>query len=187
MRIGIDVDDTTSKTNDSLIEVAYNYDKKYLKGRGFQDKNAYSFTEMFFWNVVDVDNFLNYIRKSNFVLKLDEMEDAPKYINKLKEKGHTIIFITKRSKGLRSKWYTKKWFKNKGIKYDKIIFGSKDKAVAMKEEKIDLMIDDDIKNVKKALALGIKAYLMDSRYNREYKKIERVTSWKEIYSKIKEG
>ena len=187
MRIGIDIDDTTSKTNDSLIEEAYIFDKKYLKGRGFQDKNAYSFTEMFFWNVVDVDNFLNYIRKGKFVLKLEEMEDAPKYINKLKDKGHTIIFITKRSNNFKSKWYTKRWLKNKGIKYDKIIFGSKNKADAMVKEKIDLMIDDDIKNVKKALDLGIKAYLMDSKYNQEYKKVERVNNWKEIYSKIKEG
>ena len=66
MRIGVDIDDTTSKTNDRLVEEAYIYDKKYLKGRGFQDKDAYSFTEMLFWNVVDVDNFLEYIRKSKF-------------------------------------------------------------------------------------------------------------------------
>ena len=187
MRIGIDIDDTTSKTNDALIEEAYMYDKKYLNGRGFQDKNEYSFTKMFFWNVVDVDNFLNYIRTSKFVLKLDEVEDASKYINKLKDKGHTIIFVTKRSSNFKSKWYTKRWLKSKGIKYDKIIFGSKDKAEAMVKENIDLLIDDDIKNVKKALDLGKKAYLMDSRYNQEYKKVERVTSWKEIYSKIKEG
>ena len=134
-----------------------------------------------------LDNFLNYIRTSKFVLKLDEVEDASKYINKLKDKGHTIIFVTKRSSNFKSKWYTKRWLKSKGIKYDKIIFGSKNKAEAMVKENIDLLIDDDIKNVKKALDLGKKAYLMDSRYNQEYKKVERVTSWKEIYSKIKEG
>ncbi len=187
MRIGVDIDDTTSKTNDSLIEAAYNYDKKFLKGRGFQDKNAYSFTEMFFWNVVDVDNFLNYVRKSNFYLKLEAMEDASKCINKLRSKGHKIIFITKRSTCLKSKWYTKRWLKKNGISYDKIVFGARDKGKVIEEEKIDLMIDDDIKNVKKALDLGRKAYLMDSKYNQDAKKIERVKSWKEIYIKIKEG
>ena len=35
-----------SKTNEKLIEVAIEYDKKRVKGKGFKDPNAYSFMEM---------------------------------------------------------------------------------------------------------------------------------------------
>ena len=187
MRIGVDIDDTTSKTNDLLIEEAYVYDKRYLKGRGFQDKNAYSFTEMLFWNVVDVDNFLNYIRNSKFYLNVDVMEDAPEVINKLRELGHEIIFVTKRSTRFKTRHYTKKWLKSKGITYDGIVFGASDKGKVVVEENLDILIDDDIKNVRKANDAGKKGILMTTKYNEKEKKIERVNNWKEIYKKIKEG
>lgn len=187
MRIGVDIDDTTSKTNDRLVEEAYIYDKKYLKGRGFQDKDAYSFTEMLFWNVVDVDNFLEYIRKSKFYLKLEVMEDAPKVINKLREKGHEIIFITKRRNHFKQRMYTKRWLKKNGITYDKLVMSAEDKGKVVVEENIDLLIDDDVKNVKKAVAAGKRGFLMSTKYNLKEKKLERVNNWKEIYKKIKEG
>ena len=187
MRIWIDIDDTTSKTDERLIEEAYKYDKKYLNGRGFQDKTAYSFTEMFFWNVVDVSNFLDYIRRGKFYLQLEVMENAPKCINKLRSMGHEIIFITKRRNHLKLRWYTKRWLKKNGISYDRLIMGAEDKGQVVVDENIDVLIDDDVKNVKKAVEAGKKGLLMTTKYNQGEKKLERVNDWKEIYKKIKEG
>ena len=83
MRIGIDIDDTVSHTNERLIEEAYKYDKEYVKGKGFKNRNAYSFMDMFYWNVMDVDNFLKSVRNSKFFNGLNVKDSANEYITKL--------------------------------------------------------------------------------------------------------
>ena len=187
MRIGVDIDDTTSKTDESLEEEAYKYDKKFLNGRGYQDRTAYKFIEKFFWNVVDVSNFFDYLRKSKFYLQLEVMENAPKCINKLRSMGHEIIFITRRGNHFKTRHYTKKWLKKNGIGYDKLIMGAEDKGKVVVEENIDILIDDDVRNIKKVMEAGKRGLLMTNKYNQDEKKIERVNDWKEIYKKIKEG
>ena len=67
MIIGIDIDDTIAKTNERLISEALEFDKKFVRGKGFKNKKAYSFMEMFYWSVVDVDDFLEHIRNSKFL------------------------------------------------------------------------------------------------------------------------
>ena len=96
MIIGIDIDDTIAKTNDKLIEEAIKYDKEHLKGKGFKNRNAYSLMEIFYWSVVDVDSFLDYIRNSKFFLEVEPINDASLYINKLYDIGCKIVFITRR-------------------------------------------------------------------------------------------
>ena len=66
MNIGIDIDDTIASTNEKLIETAIRYDKEVLGGRGFKNKDAYKFVEMFYWDKTNVNNFFTYVRKSNF-------------------------------------------------------------------------------------------------------------------------
>ena len=71
MRIGIDIDDTVSNSNKKIIEEALKYDEEFLNGRGFKDKNGVSFMEKFYWNVYNVDDFFNRIRKGNFFLNVE--------------------------------------------------------------------------------------------------------------------
>ena len=47
MIIGIDIDDTIAKTNISLLEEAFQYDKDHCGGRGFKNKDAYALKDMF--------------------------------------------------------------------------------------------------------------------------------------------
>ena len=185
MRIGIDIDDTVSKTNERLIEVALEYDKKRVKGKGFKDPDAYSFMEMFYWNVMDVDTFLKTFRSGNYFLELEPKEDAALYINKLYDEGNEIYFITRRQNTLKMKSMTKKWLKKNGFKYNKIFFYIKDKGKFGSDLELDYFIDNDEKNVYDALEYGVKAYLMDTKYNKNITDLERVSSWEEIYNKIK--
>ena len=180
MRIGIDIDDTVSKTNDYMVKCALEYDKKYVKGKGFKDKNAYSFMDMFYWTVVDASNFLEYIRGGKFFLELEPMDNAIEVINELKNKGHEIVFITRREDKLRTRNKTKKWFKNNGIKYDKIFFHCKHKGELCEDLGVDLFIDNDEANVYEAEAHGIKAILFDSIYNKDVADLKRITNWKEV-------
>ena len=187
MRIGIDLDDTVSKTNDYLIKLAYEYDKKFVKGKGFKNKNAYSFMDMFYWTVVDVDNFKEYFRNGRTFLELEPMDDVVEVINELKDRGHEIIFITRRENKYRTKSKTKKWLKNQGIKYDKIFFHIKHKGELCEELGIDLFIDNDEANVYEAEEHNIESLLFDSTYNKEVADLKRISSWKEIFDYIKEG
>lgn len=185
MRIGIDIDDTVSKTNEKLIEVALRFDEKRVKGKGFKDPNAYSFMEMFYWNVMDVDTFMKTFRSGNYFLELEPLEGASEYISKLYEEGNEIYFITRRQNTFKMRSMTKKWLKKNGFKYNKVFFYIKDKGKFGSELGLDYFIDNDEKNVYDALEYNIKAYLMDTKYNKDVTDLERVKSWKEFYNKIK--
>ena len=185
MKIGIDIDDTISKTNEKLIEAALEYDKKRVKGKGFKDPEAYSFMEMFYWNVIDVDTFMKTFRGGNYFLELEPIEGAVEYINKLYDDGHEIYFITRRQNKLKMRSMTKKWLKKNGFKYNKIFFEIKEKGKFGESLGLDYFIDNDEKNVYDALEYNIKAYLMSTKYNKDVTDLKRVRTWKEFYSKVK--
>jgi len=186
MRIGIDIDDTVSHTNERLVEEAYKYDKEHVKGKGFKNRNAYSFMDMFYWNVMDVDNFLNNVKNGNFFQSLGVKQSANEYISKLYDEGHKIIFITRRQNSFKTKLSTKKWLKKNGFKYHKLIFGCKEKGAACINNDIDLFIDNDYKNVYDAISNGVDSLLMSDEYNKDEKEVKRVESWKEIYDYVNE-
>lgn len=184
MRIGIDIDDTISKTNEKLIVEALKYDKEHVRGKGFKNKNAYSFMEMFYWTVMDVDQFLDSVRNSKFFLELEVKGEADKYIPKLYEEGHEIYFITKRKDCFKVKRSTKKWLKNHGIPFHKLFLSSSKKGQLCNDLNIDLFIDNDIKNIYDALDFGIDSLLMGDEYNKDETELRRVESWQEIYNYV---
>jgi len=184
MKIGIDIDDTISKTNEKLIERALEYDEKYVHGKGFKNKDAYSFMEMFYWSVLDVDGFMKTVRKSDFFLSLEAMDGAVEVLNKLHSDGHELILITRRNNSLATKLKTKKWLKQKGFIYDKIYFEAMQKADIGVKEQLDLFIDNDVKNIYEAMDKGIDSLLMSSKYTEKEKKAKKVNNWQEIYDYV---
>ena len=66
MRLGIDVDDTIAKTHQEIVRLALEYDKKYVKGKGFKDRNALYLVDMFYWQVNDAKRFITYLRNVNY-------------------------------------------------------------------------------------------------------------------------
>lgn len=186
MIIGIDIDDTISLTNARLIEEACFFDKEYLKGKGYKNRNAYSFMEMFYWSVLDVDSFLKYIRDSKFFLGVEPIKDAAIYINKLYDEGNKIVFITRRKNTFKVKSMTKKWLKKHGFKYNKLILGAKKKGEICDNEGVSFFVDNDIKNVYDVLDYGINAVLMTDDYNKDENELVRVNSWQDIYKKVGE-
>lgn len=188
MIIGIDIDDTIAKTNERLISEALEFDRKFVKGKGFKNKKAYSFMEMFYWSVVDVDNFLEYIRNGKFFLELEPIDGALECINSLYNDGYKIVFITRRKDSFRVKSITKKWLKKIGFKYHKLILGAKEKGRICEDLGISLFIDNDIKNVYDAIHHGIDSLLINDGYNKDEDELKLVETWDEINSYIrKEG
>ena len=187
MRIGIDIDDTIAYTNEKLIEEAVKYDKECLKGRGFQNKDAYKFTEMFYWNKDNVQSFFNYVRGSNFFLELEPIPGSVEYINKLYDEGYEIYFITFRTnKNPLVLEKTKAWLSNMGYKYHKLFMRSDDKGVVCKENEVSIFIDNTYEHYEAASLCGIDAILFDTIYNRDIDDVKRMSSWDEIYKYIKE-
>lgn len=97
----------------------------------------------------------------------------------LKRLGHTLKIITARDalrdkddepyKGYMMKRDTLNWFDQNGIPYDNITFSSTTgdftKGTVCKEEEIDIMLDDDIKNIEEIVNAGIPCIIMKNINN----------------------
>lgn len=189
MRIGIDIDDTLSYTNESLINNAIEYDKKFVKGKGFQNKNKYNFTEMFYWNEKTARKFIKWYGKE-CISDVPVREDASKITNLLHDEGNEIIIITYRQHRTAFDMYelTKQWLDKNNIYYDKLIINSGPKGIVCKEENIDLFIDDSYEHCKDAYYNDIKhVLLMNSKYTEDLNDFPRVYNWNDIYKYIKEN
>lgn len=186
MRIGIDVDDTIAETNKGIVEEALKYDKEFVKGRGFKNKNAYSLMEMFYWSVLDLDHFMHYIRTGKFFTTLTPVAGAVQNINKLYQDGHDILFITRRANNFKTKMKTKKWLKEKGFHYHKLLLGCDDKDEICNEYGIEFFIDNDLQNVVEVSSLGIPCVLKGTDFNKGEKEYKRIESWDAIYDYVNE-
>jgi inosine-uridine nucleoside N-ribohydrolase len=190
MRIGIGVDNVISNFNEVLLQEFLIHDKE-LKNNGIVNINADYITRgMFDWTQEEVDNFyLSNIER--IVKKLDVIDGAEEYINKLKQDGHKIYIITGRDNGEYSDLYvmTKEWLNKFNIYYDELILtnaykndkhGKTEKCL---ENNIDIMIDDSVHICKDCIEHNITTLLMDTPYNKQ-EEIPRVHNWKEIYEFI---
>lgn len=170
MRIGIDIDDTVSKTFEYLS--LYIFDKLGYDISKEQD--------IYFKN----DDIYNLLKNnsSELFLELDIKEDAVKVINDLKEKGHEIYFITARSNRFFKDPYdtTSKWLLEKGFKYNKLIVAADNKDEICSDNRIDIFFDDTLSHVTSVSDKNIASYLFTSIYNKDILYKNRVNSWLDI-------
>ena len=91
MRIGIDIDDTITNTQDKIDEIAKNIEKMEI-----YDRSKHWFYERYNCSLEDYDKFL---RKhiENFMNNVSIKKDANYYINKFHDEGNEIYIITFRS------------------------------------------------------------------------------------------
>ena len=188
MRIGIDIDNVISTFNEDLLKEYINHDKELRNTGVINSKADYIRRGMFDWSETEEKTFYeNNIERIAKNLKVKD--GAKKYIDKLKEEGHYICIITGRDNGEYSDPYnmTKEWLDNNSIKYDKLIltdaYTKKEKAIKCLENNIDIMIDDSVGICKCCIENNVKAFLMDTPYNK-FADIPRVKNWKEFYEVI---
>ena len=115
--------------------------------------------------------------------------------NRLHAEGHHLVIITSRHKtthqtaeGELMRQATIKWLKEHNVYYDKICFAVWPKIDDIKENKIDVMIEDCVEAIIAQSPYTKKHLCYDTRYNRNFthNKVERVFSWYDIYRNIKE-
>lgn len=170
MRIGIDLDDTICSTSDIVHEMLDDYAKEMnLDPVHIMNDESLRF-EFFNKNLINI--YTNVEIKSG----------AKDIINKMHSKDNEIYLITARTNGIYNvEEITKKWLDSNGVLYDELIMSSygDGKAKVCKQNKIDLMIDDDPYNYKMISLEGINCLLFDDRAKYELKE-NYVTSWYQI-------
>ena len=110
--------------------------------------------------------------------------------NLLKEQGHEFVIITARGGFVKEmKDDAIRLLEEKNIKFDKYYWNVDDKLEICKNEKVDIMIDDDWKIIKRLADNEVKTlYFRDTNLMKleENKYIKEVNNWGEIYRNIKE-
>ena len=186
MRIGIDIDNCISNFDDVLLEEYLKHDKE-LRNTGIINDKPYHITVgMFDWSKEENDEFY-YNNIQRIAMSLKPLNNAKEVIDKLKADGNEIYIITSRDNGeyINPEKMTREWLEKYDIYFDKLILtGRHEKGPICKENNIDIMIEDSIKNCEDIENNGVKCYIMDTRYNKHETRFERVKRWNEIYSKI---
>lgn len=189
MRIGIDIDGVLTNDDEYIISCTskYCYENKI---NSFINPYAYEYDKLN-WKQETIDDY----RKKYFDEYVDNApvrKFANEIIKKLKKDGHEIFIITGRYKsyedspdGENMRLRVKKWLDKNEIIYDKIIFAKVPKIKEIKENKIDLMIEDSPTTIP-LISDMVKVLCYDTRYNQNLKcnNTIRVFSWYDIYMKI---
>jgi len=190
VRIGVDIDNVLSKFNEKLLEEYLSHDKK-MRNTGIINKNAeYIRKGMFDWSKEEEEKFYSE-NIERMAYSFEAVENASKYINKLRNEGNEIYIISGRANGEYSNPYdmTVNWLNKHNISYDKLIltnaYNAHEKTEACLRNDIKFIIDDSTRVCIDAKEYGITPLLMDTPYNRKINDIKRVSSWEEIYSYIK--
>lgn len=194
MKIGIDIDDTTVITVNSMIKYADKYDTEVLGRQGTNGnlgliQNRFYLKVLYGWTDKEKYDFFNMYYK-NVLEECVLMPNADKVIQKLKEDGNEIYFITARLTNINNcntEEITKTTLKENNIPYDKLIVNANDKFKVCEEEGIELFVEDSYDTCKELMEKGIKSILMTTKMNQniEAGNISRVHNWDEVYEIIR--
>lgn len=180
MKIGIDIDDTICNTWEFVKPY---YEKKFNLDKNITENNSY-------FNALNcsLEEYYDFCKKniSKLAFNVPVKKDAVMYINKLKEEGHEINFITARSTFDMEEPYdqTKKYLEQNNIKYDNLYVNSLKKEEVTLKNNIDIFIDDSVKHCTNVSKTGIDVLMMTTTYNKKYTNFKKVNNWKEIYDFI---
>lgn len=189
MILGIDIDDTITKTTEQTDIFAKEYTEKVLNREFSINLDTYDpmwVQAAYGWTKEDEKNFWDLYYEKDMEM-LEPKEDAIESINEL-YKNHEIILISARwdfESGIIKK-ITKDWLERHDVHYHKLFINHVDKRQISMENNIDLFIDDSLKTCREIESIGIKTLLMTSRRTDKIDvgSIIKVNSWDEILQKI---
>lgn len=184
-KIAIDIDNTICDTSAFFGPMAENHDRTIL-----HKNNVINYDKIVprsdTWSKEELAFFIeNYFNKESINIPIKE--DAVIYINKLKELGYKIVFITNR--GIKDDDHTDlivpEYLEKNNIPYDNIITKSNDKYMYLDD--CDYFIDDAIRNCEEALEkTKVKVIMMETNKTKNYNndRIFKASNWEEIYNYI---
>lgn len=193
MIIGLDIDDTITDTFGVMFGYGQKFTIEELK-RGAELVKTSGFTnhlycqEMHGWTEEESERFFEKYYK-NIINDTEPFMFAIETIRKLKEEGHKIVLITARwdFKDVSVRALTEEWLKKKQIPYDVLVVNASTKQQAALDNKLDIFVDDSFENCKSVANVGIKTYIMDTRYNKGLidERIKRLYSWPHLDQELR--
>lgn len=188
MKIGIDLDgvvidsETTFRTYEEIFDI------DILKGNNLINKKEPKFQARYNWTN---DQEKEFIEKYFMTVSKESnlMSGFVGIYNLLKEQGHQFVVITARGGFIKEmKDDAIRLLEENNIKFDKYYWNVEDKLEICKNEKVDIMIDDDWKIIKRLADNEVKTlYFRDTNLMKleENEYIKEVNNWGEIYRYIK--
>ena len=189
MKIGIDLDgvvidsETTFRTYEEIFDI------DVLKGNHLINKEEPKFQARYNWTNEQEKEFI----EKYFMTVSKESNLMSGFVgiyNLLKEQGHQFVVITARGGFIKEMKYDAiRLLEENNIKFDKYYWNVDDKLEICKNEKVDIMIDDDWKIIKRLADNEVKTlYFRDTNLMKmeENQYIKEVNNWGEIYRYIKE-
>lgn len=182
MRIGIDIDDTLCDSFGYLLPYICRYfDLDY------DSIKAKDLTYPYF--AAHCANYYDFAKKyyEKLIPNAPLRKGALKYLNKIKKRGHEIVFITARNNLEFDRPYQISYdylVKNE-VPFDSLIIDAQDKGKVCLEEEIDVFFDDNIKNYYSVKERNVLVYLFSLKSNKQYKDAKRVKNFRQIYKIIK--
>ena len=190
MNIGIDFDGVLTNDEEYIMATLY----KYCVEHNLEmptDNLGYEFRKKECWSMEDVEKY----REEYFDFYAENYPPrlfAKEVIDKLRQLGHKVILITGRNntyldtpKGELRRGQIYQWLENNDIVLDKVVFAISPKIEALKENEIDVMIEDSPLSIPKINNI-VKVLCFDDRYNQHInlENVTRVYCWYDIYDKI---
>lgn len=190
MKIGIDIDGVLMDDDTYRLDTM----TKYCYENNLPDlDNPYKYENKCNWSEEIKDDYrAKYYFE--YVKNMPARAFASEVIKKLHDEGNEIIIMTGRYKtyedsaiGEEMRKNTVDWLNKNNIIYDKICYAPCPKIKEIKENNIDIMIDDNSEIIPD-IAKITKVLCYDNRYNRDLicNNMTRVFSWYDIYRKIKQ-
>ena len=185
MKIAIDIDNTICNTSLFFGKLAEDYDRNILHKNSVINyskvvprSSEWSEEELKYY----VENIFN-----KRTLEIPIKEDAKEYINRLKEEGNYILFITNRGckEDDHTDLVTEEYLNMNNILYDEVITRSNDKYKYL--DGVDIFIDDAKFNCEQALENSkSKIILYETDKTRDYQNdlIYKASNWADIYNYI---
>lgn len=185
MVIAIDLDGVVFDSEEYFRTYAHLYDLKLLKN-GLKNKKEMNVHDRHGWDSVVADEF--YGKYTAEILNSAPVRPGAKYvINELKKQGHRLVCITLRGYYRQEEIdITEERLKKEDIKFDKIIYMQSNKLLACQEEKVDLVIEDNHKTIKKLSQNNIKCLHLKGPGLKSVnnKNVTEVQNWGEVFEEI---
>ena len=190
MKIGIEIDgvvidsETTFRTYEEIFAI------EELNGRKIVNSEEPKFQQRYDWTEEEQKQFID-----KYFLEVSKnsglMSGFVPVYKRLKEQGHEFVVITARGGFVEEmKDDAERVLNENGIVFDKYYWKNDDKVQACLDEKVDLMIDDDHRIIKRLNDNGIKTlYFRDTNLLRlpETELNHEVNNWGDIYRYINEN
>ena len=184
MKIGIDLDgvvidsETTFRTYEEIFDI------DTLKGNNLINREEPKFQARYNWTKEQEEEFIK-----KYFLKVSKesnlMSGFLGVYNLLKQQGHEFVVITARGGFIKEmKDDAIRLLEENNIKFDKYYWMIDDKLEICQNEKVDIMIDDDWRIIKKLADNKIKTlYYRDTNLVKlkENEFIKEVNNWGDIY------